>query len=53
MITIQERPVPLHTVHVSPENESVLEIDVATAWQDMKLESRWSNEVQVKILFTA
>jgi hypothetical protein len=53
MITIQERPVPLHTACVSPENDSVLEINVAKAWHDMKLESRWSNEVQIKVLFTA
>jgi hypothetical protein len=49
MITIQGKVLPIHTITVSKVSEFVLEIDVEKAWKEMELESRWSNEVEVKI----
>lgn len=49
MITIHGRPVPRSTVETSIVSEHVLEVDVEKAWNDMGLESGWSNEIEVKI----
>lgn len=49
MITILGKPIPVHTITVSETDEHVLNIDVETAWKELKLESGWSNEVEVKI----
>lgn len=49
MITIQGKPIPVHTVSVSKIDKHVLEIDVETAWTEMDLEPGWSNEVEVRI----
>lgn len=49
MITIQAKPIPRQTVKVSAVSENVLEIDVEKAWEEMCLESGWSNEAEVKI----
>jgi hypothetical protein len=40
---------PVHTVSVSKVDEHVLQIDTEKAWKELGLESRWSNEVEVKI----
>jgi len=49
MITILGKVIPVHTVQISKVDSHVLEIDVATAWKELELESGWSNEVEVKI----
>ena len=41
--------VPVETVSVSKQDEYVLEIDVETAWKQLKLQPGWSNEVHVKL----
>lgn len=50
MITMQGQPIPVHTVKKSVVSNCVLEVDVERAWDEMKLKSGWSNEVQVKII---
>jgi hypothetical protein len=49
MITIQGKVLPVHTINVSKVSEFVLEIDVEKAWNELELDSGWSNEVEVKI----
>lgn len=51
MVTIQEKPVPARTVRVSSVSGCVLEVDVEAAFKEMDLESRWTNEVEVKTYF--
>jgi hypothetical protein len=34
---------------VSKSDPKVLEVDITTAWNEMGLESRWNNEVDIKI----
>ncbi|TVY18474.1 putative galactinol--sucrose galactosyltransferase 6, partial [Lachnellula arida] len=46
MITILGKPIAVHTINVSEADEHVLNIDVETAWKELKLESGWSNEVE-------
>jgi hypothetical protein len=52
MVTIQGQPIPPKTVSVSKSDTHVIEVDVETAWNEMKLESGWANEVEVKLYFT-
>ncbi|KAK7223724.1 hypothetical protein V2G26_011727 [Clonostachys chloroleuca] len=52
MVTIQEKPIPPSTVSSSSVSEFVLEIDVERAFKEMKLDTQWYNEVEVKIYFT-
>lgn len=52
LITVQEKVIPLHTVAISKIDNHVLEIDIGKAWKELDLESRWSNEVEVKIRFS-
>ncbi|KAM0442483.1 hypothetical protein ACHAQK_004176 [Fusarium lateritium] len=52
LITIQEKVIPLHTVAISKIDNHVLEIDIGKAWKELDLESRWSNDVEVKIHFS-
>ena len=49
LITIQGKVLPVHTISVSNVSEFVLEIDVEKAWNELDLESGWSNEVEVKV----
>jgi hypothetical protein len=49
MITIQGKVLPVRTISVSKVSEYVLEIDVEKAWEELELDSGWSNEVEVKI----
>lgn len=49
LVTILGLVVPVHTVSISKVAACVLEIDVERAWTELNLESRWSNEVEVKI----
>ncbi|PQE06033.1 raffinose synthase Sip1 protein [Rutstroemia sp. NJR-2017a BBW] len=49
LITILGKVLPLHTVTISKVDPHVLEIDTFTAWKELELSSRWSNEVEVKI----
>ena len=46
MVTISKKAVPRHTVVAK---RKILEIDVATAWKEMELSSRWGNEVEVEV----
>jgi hypothetical protein len=52
LITIQEKVIPLHVVAISKIDNHVLEIDIGKAWKELDLESRWSNDVEVKIHFS-
>lgn len=52
LITIQEKVIPVHTVAISKADDHVLEIDIGKAWKEMGLESRWSNDVEVKVFFS-
>lgn len=49
LITILEQVVPLHTVRTSKASPYVLEVDIERAWEELKLVSKWSNEVEVKL----
>ncbi|SPQ18354.1 76a4190c-5657-4e05-95d5-21f92ca54688 [Thermothielavioides terrestris] len=51
MVTIQGQPIPSHTVTVNKDDQHVLDVDIETAWREMKLESGWANEVEVKVYF--
>jgi hypothetical protein len=51
MVTIQGQPIPPHTVSVDKGDPRVLDVDIETAWNEMGLESGWSNEVEVKVYF--
>ncbi|KAF4963939.1 hypothetical protein FSARC_8074 [Fusarium sarcochroum] len=52
LITIQEKVIPLRTVAISKADDHVLEIDIGKAWKELGLESRWSNDVEVKVYFS-
>ena len=47
--TISSRAIPLHTVKTSESSSSVLEIDTETAWNEMGLQSSWSNEMTLEV----
>ncbi|KAM3514007.1 hypothetical protein MY11210_002324 [Beauveria gryllotalpidicola] len=49
MVTIFGHPVPRHTVRISRTADSVLEVDVQTAWKELGLDSGWSNELEVTV----
>lgn len=49
MMTIQGKPIPRQTVKLSGVSEHILEIDIEKAWEELELESGWSNEVEIKI----
>ncbi|KAF7542986.1 hypothetical protein G7Z17_g11111 [Cylindrodendrum hubeiense] len=53
LVTIQEKPIPAHTVTISKADNYVVEIDLGKAWEEMGLESRWSNEIEVKVYFSS
>ncbi|KND91250.1 putative galactinol--sucrose galactosyltransferase 6 [Tolypocladium ophioglossoides CBS 100239] len=53
MATIQDQPVPRHTVRLSKEDDSVFEVDIQAAWNEMGLDAGRSNEVEVKVHFSA
>ena len=46
------RTIPVHTVAKSQISERILEIDIERAWNEMKLDSGYSNEVTVDIIMT-
>ena len=46
---IHNRAIPVHTVQISEASSLVLEIDIETAWNEMGLDSGWSNEVSVDV----
>jgi Raffinose synthase or seed imbibition protein Sip1 len=48
MVMIRNMAVPPERVKIDAEN-SVLEVDVQGAWEDLKLDAGWSNEVTVDI----
>ncbi|KAH7156292.1 glycoside hydrolase superfamily [Dactylonectria macrodidyma] len=52
LVTIQGKPIPSHTVTISTADNHVVEIDLGKAWDEMELESRWSNEIEVKVYFS-
>ncbi|ROW07669.1 hypothetical protein VMCG_03367 [Cytospora schulzeri] len=52
LATIQGQVIPPHVVSVSKTSDTVLEIDVEKAWEEMSLKPGWSNEVQVKLYFS-
>lgn len=49
LIMILGKVIPLHCINISSADDRVLEIDVLRAWEELDLESKWSNEVQVKV----
>ncbi|KPM38607.1 hypothetical protein AK830_g7961 [Neonectria ditissima] len=52
LATIQEKPIPADTVGISKADDHVLEIDLGKAWKEMGLESKWSNEIEIKVYFS-
>jgi hypothetical protein len=53
LVTILGQVVPVHTVSISKVAAYVLEIDMEKAWTELKLESKWSNEVEVKLYLSS
>ncbi|KAI1436862.1 glycoside hydrolase family 36 protein [Xylaria sp. CBS 124048] len=53
MITIQSQPVPFRVVTIDQQDSRVLAVDIQEAWNEMGLNSGWSNELEVKIYFDA
>ncbi|OHW93263.1 raffinose synthase sip1 [Colletotrichum incanum] len=51
LVTIQNQVIPVHTVSISKSHESVVEIDIEKAWQEMGLHPGWSNEVEMTVVF--
>ncbi|KAF7562970.1 hypothetical protein G7046_g1137 [Stylonectria norvegica] len=51
IVTVQEKPIPRHTVAISKNDGHVLEIDIGKAWAEMELHAGWSNDVEVKVYF--
>ncbi|KAH8816375.1 glycoside hydrolase family 36 protein [Xylogone sp. PMI_703] len=49
LVTILGQVIPTHTVSVSKDDEHLLEIDAETAWEELGLSSRWSNDLEVKV----
>ncbi|OAA44532.1 raffinose synthase Sip1 [Beauveria brongniartii RCEF 3172] len=49
MVTIFGHPVPRDTVRISRNADTVLEVDVQTAWKELGLDSGWSNELEVTV----
>lgn len=51
MVMLQNVAVPIETVRFSERDPRVLEIDIETAWKDLKLEAGFKDEVEVKVSF--
>ncbi|GJC85070.1 putative galactinol--sucrose galactosyltransferase 6 [Colletotrichum liriopes] len=51
LVTIQNQVIPVHTVSISKSHDSVVEIDIEKAWQEMGLHPGWSNEVEMTVVF--
>lgn len=51
MIMFLKTPVPRHTVKKS-KNGKVLEVDLETAWKELKLRPGWSNELHLDVLMS-
>ncbi|GKT43211.1 putative galactose dehydrogenase galD [Colletotrichum spaethianum] len=51
LVTIQNQVIPVHTVSISKDHDSVVEIDIERAWQEMGLHPGWSNEVEMTVIF--
>lgn len=51
LATMQEQPIPRSAVAISTQDSHVLEIDIAKAWDELGLKSRWSNEAGIKVYF--
>lgn len=51
MVMLQNVAVPIETVRLSKYDPRVLEVDIETAWKDLKLEAGFKDEVEVKISF--
>jgi hypothetical protein len=49
LVMILGKIIPVHFVSKSAESEFVLEVDTAAAWQEMKLQPGWNNEVGVSV----
>lgn len=49
IVTIQGQAIPPHTVSINKTSNSILEIDVEKAWNELGLKPGWSNEVEVKV----
>ncbi|RPA97417.1 glycoside hydrolase [Choiromyces venosus 120613-1] len=47
LVTIAGNVVPFHTVRKSPQSNTVLEIDLETAWKELNLSTGWSNETAI------
>lgn len=51
MATINGQVIPPHTVTVSNASKEVLEVNTEKAWEELKLEPGFSNEVELKLYF--
>ncbi|KAK8132479.1 glycoside hydrolase superfamily [Apiospora kogelbergensis] len=52
LATIQGGVIPPHTVSISKADARVLQIDVEAAWNEMKLDVGWGNELEIKVFFS-
>lgn len=52
LATIQGQVIPPNTVSISKADARVLQIDVEAAWNEMKLDLGWGNELEIKVFFT-
>jgi hypothetical protein len=52
LITVQEKVIPVYTVAISKVDACVLEINIGKAWKELGLETRWGNDVEVKVYFS-
>ncbi|OLN82928.1 putative galactinol-sucrose galactosyltransferase 6 [Colletotrichum chlorophyti] len=51
LVTVQTHVIPVHTVSISKSDDSVMEIDLEKAWEELAPRPGWSNEVEVKVTF--
>ncbi|CUS08675.1 unnamed protein product, partial [Tuber aestivum] len=47
LVTIAGNVVPFHTVRKSPQSNTILEIDLEAAWNELNLSAGWSNETLI------
>jgi hypothetical protein len=47
LVTIAGNVVPFHTVKKSSQSNTVLEIDLETAWNELNLSTGWSNAIVI------
>ena len=52
LVIILGKVIPVHCLKISKADDRVLEIDVQRAWKELGLESKYNNEVGVKVFIS-